>query len=256
MLEKRGVIAVSSRTYSRASKTQIAQASTFTMRYVVTLKESQLSDPVRVFSRHPNGSGRIGRYVTIQDTVLVDESSTVDGQCELYQNCKITENSQLRGFSRMSGCSIATESRFDQLVQLVDKSISVRSKLNGDISLVGVASVTSCDLRTATGQQIRIIDSDLTSVTAFGSAWVSNAQVYGCELLPGTRLYSGRWNRSPRVVRSSGQYDLTEAENDQITIGCMTRPIAVWRKLSPEVWLQIGYTADELDEIAALIRAW
>jgi hypothetical protein len=36
----------------------------------------------------------------------------------------------------------------------------------------------------------------------------------------------------------------------------MTKPISVWRKLSPESWLQLGYTADELDEIATLIRNW
>jgi hypothetical protein len=215
-----------------------------------------LSNDIRVFSRHPRGNGKIGRYVTIQSTVLVDDHSIVEDQCELYGDSKVMDDSHLCGFSRMTGSASVTRCRLDHLVQMHDRSDAMFSRLQGDITLTGGTTIDGCNLRTATGQQIRLVNAGLQKVTAFGSVWVSNANVYNCELLPGTRLYSGEWDRAPRVVRSGGQYDLTEAEDDQVTIGCMTKPIAVWRKLSPDLWKSIGYSDEELDEIASLICAW
>ena len=216
-----------------------------------------LSEPIRIFSHHPNGGGKIGRYVTIADTVFVGEPSELRHNVECYGNVRIEGESTLSDFSRMTGSSFVANSNLSGLVQMHDQAGALRSEMHGDITISDDGRLNNCNLRTATGQQIRIgRGAILTAVQCSGSLWVSNARVRGCELYSDTRIYSGEWTRPPRVVRSTGQYNLCEGEGDTVTIGCMNKPIAVWRKLSPESWLQIGYTAEELDEIAALIKAW
>lgn len=183
-----------------------------------------------IYSKHPNGGGKIGRFVTISETVRVEGSAEIRDQCELYGLSIVFAGCILSGYSRMTGNSVVGRSDLSGLVQLHDYAKILDSRLTGDITVTDKAVVEQCDFETATGQQIRIVNSILFGVSCAGAAWVSNAHIRECELLPGVRVYGGNWTRSPKIKRSPFQFDVIESHIvGSLVIGCWTRTLEEWR---------------------------
>lgn len=215
----------------------IARASISIMRSGVATRESQLSEPIT--SKHPNGGGRVGRFATVTDGVYIRNDSRVDGNCELYGGeIFIQQDSHLDGWCRVSGHSIVSESSLSGFVQSTNSEIHC-SRLSGDIWAVD-SEISRSDMTVVQGQQIRVIDSHLNGVSAFGPVFIQNATVEDCEILPLVRILGGNWTRSPRIKRSPFQFHCTESHIEgNLLIGCWDKPLTQWKQMV-EIYRRFG----------------
>lgn len=199
------------------------------MRLGVVTKENQLSE---IYSKHPNGGGKIGRFVTVSPDAFIGKGATVDGHAELYGNPKITGNSHIGDWCRVSHNVEISDSELLQFTMVTGPTTIRSSRLDGD-AWVANSFMQDCDLRASQGQQIRVVDnSELHSVSGVGPIFVSAAKVHNCELLPLVRILGGEWFASPRIRRSPFQFHLIESHiEDNLLIGCWDRPLTTWKSM-------------------------
>lgn len=198
-----------------------------------------------IYSKHPNGGGRVGRYATVSKDVHIDKDSIISGHCEIYGQGEIV-NSNLDGWCRLHSSDVYS-SRLTGFVVSVDTPI-YNSYLDGDVFAAN-ASISSCDLRVPKGQQIRVVESaELLGVTAYGPIFVSGANVGECEILPLVRILGGSWSRSPRIKRSPFQFDCIESHIEgNLLIGCWDRPVAQWKQMVA-IYRRLGDRLAGVDE--------
>lgn len=214
-----------------------------------------------------NGGGRIGRFVTIGKQVYVDEKSEISGHCELYGEDVHIQNSSLDGWCLVTNGDISN-SQLNGFVR-VDGFEIKDSYLSGDI-VIHNSYVEGCHLEAPAGQQIRVVqDSKLYQNSCYGPIFVSGTQMQACEILPLTRVEGGFWSVTPKIKRTGTQFQLCEAVDGQILIGCKTEKLATWqamvgmyRRLGhiPASHLDVemfnGLQPEEIEAIAVAIERW
>ncbi len=218
------------------------------MRYAANIEVSQLSDPDAPWAKHSHGSGRIGRFATVGPDVYVRNDSTVGGHCELYgDEIFVQQDSHLTGWCRVSGHSVVSQSSLSGFVQSTNSEIHC-SRLDGDIWAVD-SEISRSQLTVVSGQQSRMVSSQLNGVTAYGPVFVQNAKVENCELLPLVRILGGDWSRSPRIKRSPFQFHVIEShEPESLLIGCWTRTIEEWKALVA-IYRRLGNKMASVSEV-------
>lgn len=189
---------------------------------------SQNDEP---YVKHKNGGGRVGRFATVSDGVYIRNDSVVSGRCELYgDEIFVQQGSHLDGWCRVSGHGVVNQSSLSGFVHSTSSEIHC-SQLTGDIWAVD-SEISRSDMVVVQGQQVRVINSHLNGVSAYGPVFIQDATVENCEILPLVRILGGHWTRSPRIRRTPFQFHLIESHIEgNLLIGCWDRPLATWKSM-------------------------
>lgn len=189
----------------------------------------------------------------LHDRAIVDIASIVRDYAKLFDDVHIV-SSLVKDHARISGNSWIEDSVIGGTVSVVGDTIISNSIVSGNAIISGKATVNASTIlgNTRIGGNARIHNLDLSGFAPSDFAIIAgDAELDFPVPLPiatGTRITEGVWTRPPLVIPTPYFYTV-ESVGDRVLVGCTSHSTHFWLKHGREVFLELGYPAEEFHKM-------